>query len=279
LTPSIFQVLFKTDDPALTKFTYDAQLNIRSLLLKLPKRSIHQYRCLDLNALVSDIYNSKITIVQEDLLALDTINKSIKRLKSLLLFARNSGMYNGIIPNMTIENRMQPRGQRKEFTNDELQIIDHVLQGETIYPIIKILQYSGMRFSELLKCSVSEIEGVLCFDLRTPTEPLKTLSSHRVIPVHPNLNDSINGFQELIRRYFDKHFAKKFTKVIKKHLQDTQGKSLYSLRHSFATQLIANGTPAEIVSELMGHSHSSMTLNRYVKGYPITVLKAAINSL
>jgi integrase len=188
-------------------------------------------------------------------------------------------MYNGIIPNMTIENRMQARGQRKEFSNDELRIIDNVLQCDAIYPIVKILKYSGMRFSELLKCSVSEIEGILCFDLRTPTEPLKTLSSHRIIPVHPDLKGSVNGFQELISSHFDKHFAKKFTKVIKKHLLDTQGKSLYSLRHSFATQLIANGTPAEVVSELMGHSHSSMTLNRYVKGYPITILKAAIDSL
>lgn len=279
LMPSLFQVILKTDNPELTKLTYETQLNIRTLLLKLPKKNIHKYRSMNLGTLVSSVYQGTLSVSQEETLALDTINKSLKRLKSLLLFSQNSGMYTGVIPSMTIENKIQSRGQRKEFTQDELKIIDESLESDPIYPIVKILRYTGMRFSELLKCSMTEIEGVLCFDLRTPSEALKTLSSHRVIPVHNSIKDSLEGFQELIRGYSDKHFTKKFTKVIHRHLEDSKSKSLYSLRHTFATNLIAKGIPPEIVSELLGHSHATMTLNRYVKGYPVLTLQSAINSL
>ena len=279
LMPSIFKALLKTDNPELTKLTYDVHLNIRNLFLKLPKKNIQQYRAMNLDELVYCVHKGTLKVSHGETTALDTINKNLKRIKSILIFAQNSGLYTGILPNMTIENKTQSKDQRKAFTPEELQQIEQSLQSEPIYPIVKILRYTGMRTSELLKCSLSEIEGVLCFDLRTPTKALKTLSSHRVIPVHPSLKESVEGFQELLTSFGDGYITKRFSKLMQRHLQDTKNKSLYSLRHTFATNLIAKGVQPEIVSELMGHSHSTMTMNRYVKGYPVRVLKEAIERL
>ena len=69
------------------------------------------------------------------------------------------------------------------------------------------------------------------------------------------------------------------SKLIKRTLKDPEAKSLYSLRHSFATELIARNVQAEVASELMGHSHQTMTLSRYAKGYPVKLLKQAIDPL
>jgi len=85
--------------------------------------------------------------------------------------------------------------------------------------------------------------------------------------------------QRVITLHPIRYMSKLFTDTIHKTLKDTKGKSLYSLRHTFATTLIAKGIQPEVVSELMGHAHSTMTMNRYVKGYPIKVLKEAIDKL
>ena len=79
--------------------------------------------------------------------------------------------------------------------------------------------------------------------------------------------------------YNTKSISHFFSNLIHRTLEDPKGKSLYSLRHTFATTLIAKGVQPEVVSELMGHAHSTMTMNRYVKGYPVSTLKKAIDKL
>lgn len=55
--------------------------------------------------------------------------------------------------------------------------------------------------------------------------------------------------------------------------------TLYSLRHSFATEMASKGIEPHIIAELLGHAHNGMTLGRYVKGFPIKLLSEAINRL
>lgn len=130
-----------------------------------------------------------------------------------------------------------------------------------------------MRLSEAYKCSISSVDGILCFDLRHTTEALKNTNSYRLIPVHSAIQDpeqSLKAINSLNPSYLSRQASKSL---------GGGKKTLYSLRHSFATVLASKGVQVGIVSELMGHSHKSITLNRYTKGYPIEVLYKEINKL
>lgn len=279
--PALFEVLLNDSNPLLVDIKYTHLIKARDLLQLFPKRNIEKYRKTPLKGITKGIHANTLLIPMEERISITTLNKYIKWFSVLLSFAvkQNIIPFNTVTSGLTIKKSVSSRGQRKEFSQDELQTIEEVFKDEPIYPLVKILRYTGMRPSELLKCSVHEIEGVLCFDLRTPTKALKTLSSHRLIPVHPSIKDSVEGFQELLDSYAEQYITKRFSTVIHKHLEDSKNKSMYSLRHTFATNLIAKGVQPEIVSELMGHAHSTITMNRYVKGYPIKLLHEAINCL
>ena len=281
LYPALFKIILKTDNPKLSDIQYSHLIKARELLQQFPKRNIERYRQMPLYIIAKGIEDKTLVIPEDERISLTTLNKYIKWFSVLLSFAVKQNLipFNPTSSGLTIKKTSIARGERKEFTKEELQVIDQAFQNEPIYPIVRILRYTGMRPSELLKCSLSEIEGVLCFDLRSPSKALKTLASHRVIPVHPSIMDCVQNFQELLNSYAEKYITKRFAKVIQRNLNDSQSKSMYSLRHTFATNLIANGVRPEIVSELMGHSHTTMTLNRYVKGFPIATLKSAIETL
>lgn len=279
--PAIFEALLNDSNPSLVDIKYTHLIKARDLLQLFPKRNIEKYRQTPLKDITKGLHANTMVIPVKDRIGITTLNKYIKWFSVLLSFAVKQSIipFNTVTSGLTIKKVVNSRGQRKEFSTDELQIIEDVFRDEPIYPVVKILRYTGMRPSELLKCSLTEIDGVLCFDLRTPTKALKTLSSHRLIPIHSSLKDSVEGFQELLNSYAEQYITKRFATVIQKHLEDSKSKSMYSLRHTFATNLIAKGVQPEVVSELMGHAHTTMTMNRYVKGYPIKVLKEAIENL
>lgn len=48
------------------------------------------------------------------------------------------------------------------------------------------------------------------------------------------------------------------------HKADIKDFHFHTLRHTFATNCISNGADAKSVSEMLGHSNVSITLNKYV---------------
>jgi len=240
-----------------------------------------EYRQLNLADLMSHIVKGTLVIPREHLMSPVTINNQIKRIKSLLLFAQQLKVYDQTLPRVLTKDKTQgtARDYKAVLAHQELSKVLSGVTDDNLQFIYKVLYYSGMRRSELYKCKVSEIDNVLCFDLRSPKVNLKTKSSYRVIPVHTQLMDKVAQFESIVSSVKPDRMTKVFTRVTKAHLSDPDRKSLYSLRHTFATDMIAKGIQAEIVSEILGHSHNTMTLNRYVKGYPVATLKSAIESL
>lgn len=141
-------------------------------------------------------------------------------------------------------------------------------------------KYIKERLSELYKCKIVTEDGVKCFSLLDPKIKLKTNTSYRLIPIHSSLLDDIDNYSNYLKSVKSATLARNTTDIIKaNNFKDKQKKSLYSLRHSIATQLIHREADSNIVSELLGHSHTSMTLSRYSKGYTVTQLKAVIELL
>lgn len=137
--------------------------------------------------------------------------------------------------------------------------------------------FSGLRLSEIPKLKIVRSE-IPYFDLTSSKISLKTSSSHRKIPIHTILIPYISKIEEWEYNHL-LWLARKTKNRISKHLKNSENKSLYSLRHSFATELISKNVNPAIVSELMGHSQKSLTLSVYTKQFPIKILNEAIQKL
>jgi len=280
VAPIIFELVLKNNNPNLNDIRFNDILEFQNLIAQLPKRNIQKYRDMDFKLLVSNIKQSKITIRDEELLSTRTKNKYMKWLKAIFNFADVRDLISkNVTKSIILKNTAKQREEREALNEEELQILFGVIGNEELAYLFKILQLTGMRRSELYKCTINDYDGVICFDLSSNSETLKTASSYRLIPVHSELLSKIDEFEEIRKQFSPNYLSQHFSKLIKLYLSDTKNKSLYSLRHTFATNLIAKNVSPEIVSELMGHAHATMTMNRYVKSFPVKRLSEAIEKL
>lgn len=105
----------------------------------------------------------------------------------------------------------------------------------------------------------------------------KTKSSVRIIPISNELRemltklpidlDCISGNENFIltnaKRFMEPRALRNYYSNIC-HKNNIDGLHFHSLRHTFATKCIESGTDCKIVSELLGHSSVTTTLNLYV---------------
>ena len=276
ICPCIFEKIGATRNPKLENITYNQLLSFKGIILKLPKRNIQKYRSQEL----PEILRNLEAVKTEEKLSARTVNKYIKWLRALFSFAimlnhLQVNLANSIPLQKTIDDKLQ----RLPLDESELKILLKSVPQQMQY-LLQILAYTGMRLSELYKCSITEIDGYKCFSLTDRAIKLKTKSSYRVIPVHKNLLNGMQDFEEFRGRISSDNLARTASDTIKKlKFKDMEKKSLYSLRHRFATQLIQKGADSSIVSELMGHSHSTMTLSRYSTGFSVKQLQEVVEIL
>lgn len=274
--PALFRHLGITDNPILRNINYTHLLEFRNIITKLPKRNIHKYRTMD----ISKILLHLDAITNADRLSPRTANKYVKWLRALFSFAimlnhLQVNLANSIPLQKTLDDKLQRLPLDEEELNALLKSVPRQMQY-----LLQILAYTGLRLSELYKCTLTEIDGYKCFSLTDRGIQLKTKSSYRVIPIHNSLLDGMKDFEELRSKVSSGNLARTTSDTIKKlKFKDMEKKSLYSLRHRFATQLIQKGADSSIVSELMGHSHNTMTLSRYSTGFSVRQLWEVIELL
>ena len=274
--PALFRHLGITDNPILRNINYTHLLEFRNMITKLPKRNIHKYRTME----ISKILLHLDAVANADRLSPRTANKYVKWLRALFNFAV---MLNHIQVNLAnsipLLKTLDDKLQRLPLDEVELNALLESVPQQMQY-LLQILAYTGMRLSELYKCTLTEIDGYKCFSLTDRGIKLKTKSSYRVIPIHNSLLDGMKDFEELRSKVSSDNLARTTSDTIKKlKFKDMEKKSLYSLRHRFATQLIQKGADSSIVSELMGHSHNTMTLSRYSTGFSVRQLWEVIELL
>lgn len=280
IAPAIFKLILKKNNPNLNNISFTHLLDFQALIDTLPKRNIQKYRDINFEILISQVTQKQIDIKDNELLATRTKNKYMKWLKAIFQFAYIRDLINkDFTKAIVLKNTTNQRDEKLALTQQELKLLYKAIDNDKLAFLFKVLHLTGMRRSELYKCSIKSYDGVLCFDLLTPVEKLKTISSYRLIPVHASLLPMINELDSIRNTYVGTYLTQYFSKLIKKNLTEIKGKSLYSLRHCYATELIAKGVMPEIVSELMGHSHKTITMNRYVKSYPIEILNESISRL
>lgn len=267
-------------DKPLIKDIQAIHLNkVKNIICNLPSRNKKEYKSIPILDLVKKIDTKRIVIPNEDKLSITTVNKHLKRLTSLSNFGKDSGIFNLITCNLLIKNKSKRlRESRDALSVKEIkQIVSQDLKDE-VSTLILLSFYSGMRLSEIPKASIIYDNNIPYFDLTDNKLTLKTSSSHRKIPIHKELIPHL----EVIKEFTYKHLlwlARRVKKRITETIINNENKSLYSLRHSFATELISKNIHPAIVSELMGHSQKSLTLSIYTKQFPLKTLQEAINVL
>jgi integrase len=235
---------------------------LSNAILELPNRKYYKYRTLPIDEFVS------LKVSSNERQKVDSCNKQIKRIRGLALYGEATGLYSMPTKIATHKEPHNDVGYREALSKEEyLQLRESITDKKKL--ILDVVYYSGLRPSEICKAKISTIDGVLCFDLKSSKEGLKTHSSYRYVPIHSKLIPHIEHIQELTYSTI-----KQRARGIK-----INGKTLYSARHSFVTNLINLGVSPERVSELVGHAHRTMTMGTYFAGYSMDQLKADIELL
>jgi len=225
-----------------------------------------------------------------------TIRDVISLLRSIYYFGAENGLCSSDIkvPRLVLSRPSKLKSQ--VLTNTHLKHLETFLMDNLNPENLGIILclYTGMRIGEIcsLKWSDVDIENGLVNVNRTVlriknteakgkepktiivTGAPKTDSSRRTIPVPKAIGKLLktegrqmpgdyfvatcSSKQMEPRRYYEKY------KQLLKKSGITADYTFHALRHTYATRCIEAGIDPKVVSELLGHSSVTITLNRYV---------------
>jgi integrase len=258
----VVKVLLPTD---FSKIDMQLLADVRNKILHLPKRNLAKYKDLALHKIAS------MHVPKEDRLTATTVKDYIVVLNAFLKFLYEMDIINRHYSIKNVIKTTDNRDDRVSLSSDTILKAVKGAKTAKLASSFILLYLTGMRPSEAHLCNITTIDGIKCFDLTDKSIKLKTNASRRVIPVHKSIADPekmLEDYRSMKPRMISRDFSK-----------NVDEGTLYSLRHSFATELASKGVEPHIISELLGHSHSGMTMGRYVKGLPVKILKHAVDNL
>lgn len=234
----------------------------------------------------------------------------ISHLRTFFLWAFTHGFIETDISSglmLTKKRKIRQNEERKAYSNDDLAKLftTEVFKGNTtldrpenfFIPIIAM--HTGMRLNEICQLYVEDImekDGIHYFSINDlKDKKVKNPQSIRLVPIHPTLIDiglleyvakiRNAGFPRLWMKLtyredsYAKQFSSFFQRLNRKYITQDKKKVFHSFRHGFTSQLKEKGARSEIISELLGHSHGSITLDRYGKAYTLSTLKEVVDIL
>jgi integrase len=285
-------------DRMVSEIDRDAVRDLRDTLAKLPANIYKKHPCLSIEQVLAipDLIPMSIT----------TVNKLLTLFGSLMRHCmKERCRHDNPTEGLKIKQNRRTDEERKAYTKEDLTKIASALPSPAAgkperYWIPMIGMYSGMRLGEICGLHVSDIrqvDGVWCFDVNEEDDKrLKTVSSTRLVPIHPKLtelgflhlveamrgNRSVRLWPTLIRRDIDGYCAALgnwYGRFNRKYITDDPLKCFHSLRHTFANTLKQQGAQESLIAELMGHANGNITTGRYGKKYRTEVLLQVVSKI
>lgn len=238
----------------------------------------------------NDLQNFINMKVNKELLSEKTVSEIINILKNILEYAEDFSISNQCkFKYIGIKNKKSKT--IRFLTKSEEKILLHILLNNIdIYKLgVLISLYSGLRLGEIcaLKWKNIDFKENTIFVEHTMqriqvsnenkktniviTSP-KTISSYRKVPISSFLIDILKKFKTN-----DSSFVLSTSEILfveprvmqyrfKTYLRQGNiiNANFHSLRHTFATRCIESGVEAKALSEMLGHSSVTITLDRYV---------------
>jgi integrase len=235
----------------------------------------------------------------------NTINNRLTLLSTLLKWGvRHGYLQQNHSEGMLLKKDKAPDEQRKVYDKDDLKTIVATLPRTTRCPwkywIPLIAMYSGMRREEICQlrgCDVLKVDEIWCFRIIADAKAglkVKTSSSSRIVPIHPNLisaglldftamkelNSNLWGF----RRYsskgcFGSKFGNWYCRYNREYVTKDLLKCFHSFRHTLTDYLKQTGVQEGLIAEIVGHSNDSVTTGRYGKRFKAGVLLEVIQKV
>lgn len=188
-----------------------------------------------------------------------------------------------------IRRAQEPRGGTAAFSKEEQRLLESAIlasEDRRLFGVYLCL-YSGLRIGELIGLEWEDVDFTARVLRVTKTvyreqdesgvwrlyvDRPKTRSSERVIPlpgflmarlrtyrrgrVEPYVVENADGTRMSTRSY--QYLFTRLTEAA-----GVRRLNFHALRHTFATQALECGMDVKTLSELMGHTNASITLNRY----------------
>lgn len=285
-----------------SEINYHLVSDYRAALLKLPanRKKVKKYRKKTFAELIEMKVDNPISIT--------TVNKNLNRLSSLLKFAvKLNYMTNNPAENMEISIDKKDSELREIFNPNDLKKLFHSEQylSDTfkkpfMFWTCLIALFTGMRQTEIAQLYLDDIyikDDFWVIDINNRADKkIKTKNARRIIPLHPLLVDQLrlpdyvehlktqghkrlfpeisygrDGYGQRVSRWFNGEQGYKLGCGIEMPLNGAK-KDFHSFRHTLIDHLKQKRVDHKLLHEFDGHSHGTMTMDRYGKPYYIKTM-------
>jgi integrase/recombinase XerC len=154
---------------------------------------------------------------------------------------------------------------------DNMELFEETFEGQRNRLILEVFYATGMRLSELINIKVQDVDYI-----NLTIKVLGKRNKERIIPVSRELAGLLKKYEQT---YYQNHFKeeKKFLFLTEKgekiypklvynlvksylsHITTADKKSPHVLRHTFATNMLNNGSDINAIKEILGHANLSAT--------------------
>nr|WP_287410260.1 site-specific integrase [Pseudodesulfovibrio sp.] len=289
------------------KVTYPLIREYKSTLMKLPPRlkTAKAYRNKTIQEVLNMDIKKRMTVptINKYLNRLATL---------LAYAMRNGWMSLNPAAGLQLKEKRRDDELRTVFTLDDLRSLFHspqYLNDTHKHPyqfwVLPIALFTGMRQNEIAQLHLDDIRqdnDIWVFDINAnkPDKHIKTKTSKRLVPMHPFLSETLN-LPAYVQSLKDQGQIRLFPEIL--HKRDRYGqtisrwfngnsstssgykrkcgiiieegapkKDFHSFRHTLIDHLKQKLVDDNLLHELDGHAHKSMSLGKYGKQYHSEVM-------